>query len=174
MHSNTCADSSCTGKNEETRAFYDAYQRDLVDDEPMEFGPPEEDRSPVDEEEAQETISRAEVTKRAREVARAGEVGLAVASGQTLSHYCKQTFAPLAPNDVSWVDGESEDEDHQGLVIREAAPAKKATVLPRTALTQVDFDFNLEVRRRPRSFLVAGVDHDDSGLSGRSRRSTNG
>ena len=46
----------------------------------MEFGPPEEDRSPVDEEEAEETISRTEVTKRAREVARAGEVRLAVAS----------------------------------------------------------------------------------------------
>jgi hypothetical protein len=63
------------GKDEATRPFYDAYQRDLVDDDPMEFGPREEEVGPIDGEEVvEETISRAEVTMRAREIARAREV----------------------------------------------------------------------------------------------------
>jgi mediator of replication checkpoint protein 1 len=63
-----------TGQDEATRPFYEAYQRDLVDD-PEEFGYPQEDILMVDgEEETQETVSVNEIRARAREITKTNEV----------------------------------------------------------------------------------------------------
>jgi hypothetical protein len=57
--------------------------------------------------------------------------------------YFDQT--PIAVNDVSWLDQDSEDERDGPIRIKEVVPAKRQPV-PRAALGQVDFDVNFEVQ----------------------------
>jgi hypothetical protein len=96
------------------------------------------------EEETQETVSVNEIRARAREM-----TTNEVRSAARLLVVClpqpscfDQT--PIAVNDVSWLDQDSEDERDGPIRIKEVLPAKKQP-LPRSALGQVDFDVNFEV-----------------------------
>lgn len=77
----TCDLKEVPGQNEETRAFYNTYHQDLIDEDD-EFGhlredvpmPADDDDVPADEPQ-QETVSVDEVRQRVREIAQNDPVG---------------------------------------------------------------------------------------------------
>jgi len=66
------------GQDKDTKAFYDAYQKDLADDDQLDFAHLQgEDVEMKDEtEEEREIVSVSEIRERARKLARTAEVSL--------------------------------------------------------------------------------------------------
>ncbi|OJA13418.1 hypothetical protein AZE42_05784 [Rhizopogon vesiculosus] len=113
------------GRNEETKAFYEAYQRDLIDDD-VEFVHLQADTqmSGVDEDEDEET--RKVVSTEALK----DEIRKAVRN--------KETFGTLDPEDISWID-RAEEENDNIVPVKVMTERSRKTYAKGPALSQTDF-----------------------------------
>ncbi|KAG2148095.1 MRC1-like domain-containing protein [Suillus clintonianus] len=106
------------GRNQETKAFYDAYQHELIDDD-LEFVHLQADTRMVSEDEDEETrkvVLIEDLNAELREAARS-----------------RETFETLDPEDISWID-RADDENDENVAVKvmtersSNAPAKRPTV----------------------------------------------
>lgn len=99
-------------KNEKTRAFYDAYQRDVMEDDNEDFAHLEQDDMEVleqdDENEPPETVSAAVIREQLREAARKSK-------GKEKQHHA------FNPEDVNWAEPKTSDDEFDVKEIEEQA-----------------------------------------------------
>ncbi|KAG2071979.1 hypothetical protein BDR04DRAFT_1097661 [Suillus decipiens] len=120
------------GRNQETKAFYDAYQHDLVDDD-LEFVHLKTDAPMVSEDEDEETgevVSTNDLNAELREAARN-----------------RETVETLDLEDTSWIDGADEENDsHVPIKVM----SERSSDVPTKRPTLSHTDFGLE---RPNRIL---------------------
>ncbi|KAG2361993.1 hypothetical protein BDR07DRAFT_1407958 [Suillus spraguei] len=111
------------GRNQETKAFYDAYQHDLVDDD-LEFVHLKTDAPMVSEDEDEETgavVSTNDLNAELREAARN-----------------RETVETLDLEDTSWIDGADEENDSH-VPIKVMSERSNDAPAKRPALSHTDF-----------------------------------
>ncbi|KAG1820532.1 MRC1-like domain-containing protein [Suillus subaureus] len=111
------------GRNQETKAFYDAYQHDLIDDD-LEFAHLQTDARTVSEDEDGETgemVSIEDLNAELREAAKK-----------------RETLEALDPEDTSWIDGVDEENDNH-VPVKVMAERSNNAPAKRPALPHTDF-----------------------------------
>ncbi|KAG1780344.1 MRC1-like domain-containing protein [Suillus placidus] len=110
------------GRNQETKAFYDAYQHELIDDD-LEFGHLQPDTAMVSEDEDEETrkvVLTEDLNAELREAARN-----------------RETFETLDMEDTSWIDGEEENDNY--VPVKVMAERSNNAPAKRPGLSHTDF-----------------------------------
>ncbi|KAH7931349.1 hypothetical protein BV22DRAFT_1053282 [Leucogyrophana mollusca] len=124
------------GQNEETRAFYNAYQHNLTDDD-NEFGHLQQEDVPMaavdqhDEHDEREAVSASELRARLREAAQNQE-----------------TFESLDPEDTTWVDRADVDDEDDDIHVKVLSMKACRNVARRPVAGHADFEIE-----RPRRAL---------------------
>ncbi|KAL4082002.1 hypothetical protein V8B97DRAFT_1879878 [Scleroderma yunnanense] len=115
-------DLEALGQNEETRAFYNTYHQDLIDDGDDEFKHLQDVPMEADEEEPEqrESVTTDEIRDRVREMAR----------NQT-------EIKPLDPTNTEWIE-QPMDDDHDGVKVKVVNQRSNRTRRPNHA--NVEFD----------------------------------
>lgn len=111
------------GRNKETKAFYDAYQQELIDDD-LEFDHLQTDTRMVSDDEDEETrkvVLTEDLNAELREAARN-----------------RETFKTLDPEDTSWIDGMDEENDNH-VPVKVMAERSNSAPAKRPALFHADF-----------------------------------
>lgn len=111
------------GRNQETKAFYDAYQHELIDDD-LEFVHLQADTRMVGEDEDEETgkvVTTEDLNAELREAARD-----------------RETFESMDPEDTSWIDGADEEIDHH-VPVKVMVERSNNAPAKRPALSHTDF-----------------------------------
>ncbi|EGO27257.1 hypothetical protein SERLADRAFT_413730 [Serpula lacrymans var. lacrymans S7.9] len=113
------------GQKEETRAFYEAYQKDLIDDDGLEFQHLKQDTEMVDvdqeddEEDQKEVVSYEEIREQVQRVAQN-----------------KESLRVLDPEDASWLD-DIDEEGEQSFKVVSSKPTKS---IRKVNVDPADFD----------------------------------
>lgn len=143
---------SILGQNEETRAFYDAYQSNLVDDELMLQSEDVEmaDADDIDEDdEPQETISAVDVEHMLRQAARQNQVRSAGLRRKCSANIVTwQPYRSIDPHDVSWLDHNGSDDETGPVPVKKISSKQLPVVRRRLAFDEEDED-RLEVCHVP-------------------------
>ncbi|KAG1792446.1 MRC1-like domain-containing protein [Suillus plorans] len=111
------------GRNQETKAFYDAYQHELIDDD-LEFVHLQADTRMVSEDEDEETgkvVTTEDLNAELREAARN-----------------RETFESMDLEDTSWIDGADEEIDHH-VPVKVMVERSNNAPAKRPALSHTDF-----------------------------------